>query len=293
MKLSAALLIAPLVCALSGSAFAEGDHKACLEGDKKVCIEIGTAIAKDELPAADVAELRSDCEKTKDDESCAAWLFEEVKAGCRSGNKPAACRTLGESEARRIAEETAPTPEELEASCKKKDNQACVDLATNLLRQHPSKADAKRALGLLDKSCKADFGDACAKLGLILVFDGKKADAKRGDKLLRRACDLGSKAGCNWVPPQPKALKPDENSTGQGILGTLRATEDVGQTMKNMVKLDKLLHQNCKLGYADACAEIEAAVDEDPANRKISTSAEIAAKIRKLERQAAAGPAKK
>jgi hypothetical protein len=114
---------------------------------------------------------------------------------------------------------------------------------------------------------------------------------------MKRACSLGSKAGCefqrSFKPPQPRALKPGDKSTGPGILGVLRETEDVDQTMKNMVKLDKLLHQNCKLGYADACAELEAPVDEDPANRKISTSAEIAAKIRTLEKQAAAGPAKK
>jgi TPR repeat protein len=291
MNRRAALSIPTLVCALAGSAWAAGDHKACLEGDKKACIEIGTGVANDEPPLGDVEEMRSGCEKTKDDASCGGWLREEVKAGCRAG-KQAACRTLGESEAREAAEEAAPTKEALEASCKKKDQQACVDLATKLMKEEPSRADVKRAVGLLDRSCKASFGDACAKLGLVLIFDGKKADARRGDKLLRRACDLGSQAGCKWVPPQPKVMKPGDKSLGPGILGVLKGDDvPLDQAMKNLTKLGRLLEQNCKLGYADACAELEEPQDPDPAKRKVSTSAEIAAKIRRLERQAAAGPA--
>jgi TPR repeat protein len=281
-------LVTPLVCALAGSAWAAGDGKACLEGVAKACIEIGTATANDEPPVGDVDELTAECAKTKDELTCAGLLREQIKEGCRHG-KQAACKVLGESEAREIADQAAPTTESLEASCKKKDQQACVDLATKLMKEDPSKADAKRALALLDRSCKAEFADACARLGLILVFDGKKSDAKRGEKLLKHACDLGSKAGCNFLPPQAKLLKPGDKSMGPGLF----QTDDVGQVMKNLAKLSRLLEQNCKLGYADACAELEEPSDPDPSKRKILTSAEVAEKIRKLERQAAAGPAPK
>jgi len=297
MKIGVAVAATAVVCALAGSAGAAGDGKACIEGVKQACLEIGAGVANDEPPVGDVDELNAECGKTKDTQSCAALLREQTKASCRKGNQRA-CQVLGEGEARRLAEEAAPTTEELEASCKKKKQQACMDLAMRLLRDDPSAEDQKRAFALLDRSCKAGAGDGCAQLGTMLIFSGQESDAKRGMKLMKRACGLGSKAGCefqrSFKPPRPiKVVKDADKSDGQGILGALGATEDVNQTMKNMVKLDRLLHQNCKLGYADACAEIEAAVDEDPANRKISTSAEIAAKIRKLEKQAAAGPAKK
>jgi TPR repeat protein len=294
MKFGVASGVAAVVCALAGAAWAAGDPKACAGGDKKACIEIGTALANDEPPVGDVAEMTAECGKTKDTQTCAALLREETKASCRKGNQRA-CEVLGSTEAERIAEETAPSREALDASCKKKDQQACVDLATRLMRQEqPTRTDLKRAMALLERSCKANFADACAKLGLVLVFDGKKSDGKRGDKLLKHACDLGSEAGCKWVPPQPKLIKPGDKSMGPGILGVLKGDDiPVEQTMKNMAKLGRLLEQNCKLGYADACAELEEPVDPDPAKRKISTSAEIAEKVRKLEKQAAAGPAKK
>lgn len=291
MKLGAAHLVTAFVCALAGSAWAAGDGKACLEGVAKACVEIGTAVANDEPPVGDVDQLRADCEKTKDELACAGWLREEVKAGCRHG-KPAACRTLGEGEARRLAEGTAPTTEALEASCKKKDQQSCIDLALRLIKEEPSKQNQKRALALLDRSCKAGLGDGCARLGMLLVSSGKNGDAKRGLKLMKHACELGSTAGCifenNFKPAQPKVLKPGDKSMGPGLL----QTDDVGQVMKNLAKLAKLLEQNCKLGYADACAELSGPDGGDPARaEKTLTSAEIAEKIRKLEKQAAAGPA--
>jgi len=292
MKLGVASAVTAVVCALAASAWAAGDPKACSAGDKKACIEIGTGVANDEPPVGDIDELRADCGKTKDTQSCASLLREETKASCRKGNQRA-CDVLGNGEAQRIAEENAPTIEELEASCKKKDQQACFDLALSLYKNEPSKKNLKRGLALMDGACKADIGEACARVGLTLMMSGKKGDMKRGEKLMKRACDLGWKAGCTSQPPQPKILKPGDKSMGPGMLGALGATEDVGQTMKNMAKLGRLLEQNCKLGYADACAELQEPVDPDPAKRKISTSAEIAAKVRKLERQAAAGPAPK
>ena len=301
MKLHTASLIPTLVCALAGSARAAGDGKACLEGVKKVCIELGTGVANDEPPVGDVDDLTAECGKTKDTQSCAALLREETKASCRKGNERA-CEVLGQSEARRLDEEARPN-EALEASCKKKNQRACADLAVRLLRDEvltgeASRQNRKRAMTLLDRSCTAGFGDGCAQLGMLLVFSGSERDGKRGLKLMKRACDLGSKAGCQFQtsfkpPPQPKIVKSDDNSMGQGILGTLGATEDVGQTMKNLAKLQRLTEQNCKLGYADACAELEEPAEENPAKRKILTAAEVAAKIRKLERQAAAGPAPK
>src|SRR5262249_15820356 len=124
MKIGVASATA-VVCALAGAAWAAGDGKACLDGVVKACVEIGTAVANDEPPVGDVDQLRTDCGNTKDQLSCTSLLREETKASCRKGNEYA-CRVLGEGEASRIADETASTPEVLEASCKKKDHQACV-----------------------------------------------------------------------------------------------------------------------------------------------------------------------
>src|SRR5262245_11785082 len=229
MKLAVASWLTAAVCALAGSARAAGDGKACLEGNKKACIEIGTGVANDEPPVGDVDEMRADCEKTQDELSCAGLLREGVKEGCRHG-KPAACRVLGEGEAQRIADEASPI-EELEALCKLTKKDACVDLAVRLMRDDPSKQDQKRAVALLERSCKAGAGDGCARLGMFIIFSGKESDFKRGVKLMKRACNLGSKAGCsfetNLKPPQPKVMKPGDRSAGGGILGALGATEDV------------------------------------------------------------------
>jgi hypothetical protein len=132
------------------------------------------------------------------------------------------------------------------------------------------------------------------------MFSGKESDFKRGMELMKRGCSLGSKLSCgvNRPPGQRKIRKPGEKPIG--VLQTVEdsqgrgTTGDARQVMKDLVKLDKLLHQNCKLGYADACAELgEPADPDDPVLRKQLGPAELAAKIRKLERQAAAGPAAK
>jgi TPR repeat protein len=291
MKLSAAHLVPLLVCALAGSAWAAGDPKACNEGDKKACIEIGTSVANDEPPIGNVDEMRAECEKTKDELSCSGWFREEVKAGCRAG-KPKACQTLGEGAAREAADEALGSTEELEARCKKKNHQACVDLAARLLRDQllegkPSAEVEKRANALLERGCKAGAGDGCARLGVSLIFSGKTSDAKRGLRLMKRACGLGSKGGCefmrNFRPPPPIKVLRDEKPTGLGVL----PQDDIGQIMKDLSRLSDLLERNCKLGYADACAELE-----DPAREDL-TATELAQKIRKLEKQAAAGRAKK
>lgn len=292
MKFGVVSWVTAIVWALAGSAWAAGDPKACLEGVKKDCIEIGTGVANDDpLSADELDELRADCEKTKDKESCSAWFAEAVKAGCRGG-KEAACKTLGESEARERAEKAAPPIEALEANCKKKNQQACVELAVRLLNNEildPSPQNQKRAIALLDRSCKAGFGDGCARRGLGLLFSTKAGDTKRGLKLIKHACDLGSKAGCefqrNFRPPTIKVV-PDNEAQGPGILGVLKTTEDPDFEVR---VLARLLVRNCKLGYADACAELEE--PEAAEKRKTLTSAEVAAKIRKLEKQAG-GPRK-
>jgi len=281
------LTFATFLGALAGAARAAGDPRACLDGAAKACIDLGTAVAN-EKAAADIAALRAECEETHDQENCAALFREQVKESCRNG-KQLACRTLGESEGQRLAEETAPTTEALEASCKRNDPQACTDLAARLLEDNPSKQTQQRALALFDRGCKGRIGDACAKLGLIYVFKGNKADGKRGEKLLKRACDLGSKAGCNFLPPAPpKVIKPGERMPGPGLL----QTDDVGLAMRNLAKLSKLLRQNCDLGYADACAELRQPDEpDDPTKAKVLSPAELAARIRQLEKQAGAGPA--
>ena len=291
MNRRAALSLPVLVCTLSAAAWA-GDGKACLEGVVKACVEIGTAVANDEPAVGDMADLRAKCEKN-DETACAGLLREQIKEGCRHG-KEAACRVLGEGEARASAEEAEPTTETLEAGCKTKSQPACVDLAVRILKQNPSKPDEKRALALLDRSCKAGVGDGCAHLGMVLVFSSKAGDSKRGLKMMKRACDLGSKAGCAFQrnfqpPPQPKLMKPGEMPRGSGIL----QTDDVGQVMKNLAKVGKLLKQNCDLGYADACAELRENDDADPSQEKSLSPAELTEKIRKLEKQAAAGPARR
>jgi TPR repeat protein len=272
---------------LAWNAWAGGDTDArsCLDGVAKACIDLGAAVAKDEPPVGSVDELQAACDKTRDTATCGALLREQVKAACRNG-KPAACRILGEGEAGGLAEATAPTTEALEASCQRNEAQACVDLATRLLKDQPSKQNQRRAVALLDRACKGKNGDACAKLGLVYVFSGKKADARRGEALLKRACDLGSKTGCSFQPPPPvKILKAGDGAAGPGLI----QADDVGQTMKNLARLSKLLKQNCDLGYADACADLRG--PDDPADRKVLTGAEVAARIRQLEKQAAAGPA--
>jgi len=148
MKLGVASAVTAVVCALAASAWAAGDPKACSAGDKKACIEIGTGVANDEPPVGDIDELRADCGKTKDTQSCASLLREETKASCRKGNQRA-CDVLGNGEAQRIAEENAPTIEELEASCKKKDQQACFDLALSLYKNEPSKKNLKRGCSII------------------------------------------------------------------------------------------------------------------------------------------------
>jgi hypothetical protein len=283
-----ALALAALLCAFAGAAHAADDRaQSCLDGVSKACRDVGIAVADNEPAVGDIDALDAACDKTHDEKTCAGLLRERIKAGCRAGNQ-ASCRTLGESEARRLAGETAPTTETLEASCKRKDPQACTDLASRLLEDEPSKANQQRAMALFDRACKGRVGDACAKLGLMYAFKGNKADGRRGEKLLKRACDLGSQAGCNFLPPQPKLFKPGDRLPGPGLL----QTDDVRQTMKNLVRLSKLLRQNCNLGYADACAELRDPDDsDDPTKKKLLSPAELATRIRQLERQAAAGPA--
>jgi len=300
MKIGVAVAATAVVCALAGSAWAAGDGKACIEGVKQACLEIGAGVANDEPPVGDVDELTAECGKTQDQKSCAALLREETKASCRKGNERA-CEVLGQGEARRLDEEARPN-EALEASCKKKNQQACGDLAVRLLRDEvltgeASRQNRTRAMTLLERSCKAGFGDGCAELGMLLVFSGNERDGKRGLALMKRACSLGSKAGCefqrSFKPPPPiKIVKDGDKSMGPGILGVLKS-DDVDQVVKDLTKLSKLLERNCKLGYADACAEVEKNAEHDPANEKNLSSADLAAKIRKLEKQAAAGPAKK
>jgi hypothetical protein len=222
MRAEYAKLFGPL-CAippLAGSAGAVGDGKACFDGDAKACFGIGTAVAN-QRPFGNLDELRADCKQTKRKERCSASFVEQVKTGCRSGKHDEDCRLLGASESLRLAEATAPI-KTLEASCKKNEQQACIDLAVRLLGQRmleggPSDEDEKRALGLLDRSCKAGAADGCTRLGMFIISWGKPSDM-RGFTSLKRACELGSKPACSsgseYLAMPPIWWKPGDRSTG-------------------------------------------------------------------------------
>lgn len=97
-------------------------------------------------------------------------------------------------------EQTERVEAEAPAACQKGVERACVvDGIANLALDKQEQCSAQ--FGMFSRACAHGDQDACAAEGQqIVVGCGTKADAKRGEAIVRYACEHGSEYACEFKP---------------------------------------------------------------------------------------------
>jgi hypothetical protein len=152
-------------------------RRACDGGDARGCGHLG--VLEHEGRGVDPDERRA---------------IEHLGPACDARDVPA-CRALAEALERKLGSRSPRTVEIEARVCELEPPKRCLSAASAYERGEGVPADPTRAAALYGRGCDAGDGDSCNNATFLLPRATADDDVKR-TSLQRRACELGSAAGC-------------------------------------------------------------------------------------------------